>query len=478
MAHKEQSKELKGPELLLFSSADIFGGGGQSILSVLYLVFLTNVLNISPAWAGAVIMVAKAWDAVSDPLMGILSDNTRSRFGRRKPYLVLGGALLVVSMGLLWLPVDIPSPGLRVAYVTVTYLFYSTVSTIISVPYSSLSTEITGDFSLRNRVNMTRLVFSLVATAVCTLVPTLLFDRLGKDALSLNAFYAIIAFGFGAAFAVPNMLAGLLVKERVPYPKEKVRFNLRTLWQPLKVGAFRKLLSLYLAQSITLDIVSAVVIYYGLYVVPGVSSTVFLGTFLGMQLLAFPVLMTLVDRVPKPTLYRFGLPLSLLGAVGIALFPGDGQPLMLYLITGLTALGFAGAQTMSWIMFPDVVDIGELSLGRRIAGSFSGAMTFVRKLSSAIAIFLVGALLGLAGFVRPTPQVPVPLQPAATLLAIRLIILLAFVLLMGAAWFIARGFPLSPGLSKQVKALLEQKREGILEEAQQQEEQRILRQLG
>ena len=478
MEAKKGTMELRTPELLLFASADIFGGGGQSILSVLYLVFLTNVLAIHPAWAGAVIMIAKGWDAISDPLMGAISDNTRSRFGRRKPYLVLGGALLVFSMALLWLPVRFESHTARVLYMTCTYLVYCTVSTVISVPYSSMSTEITNDFSLRNRVNMVRLVFSLIATAVCTLLPSMLFSSLTGGSLSISSFYVFLVFGFGLAFAVPTVLAGFFVKERVPYEKARSAFSWRTLWVPLKVRAFRKLLGLYLAQSVTLDIVSAVIIYYGLYVVPGISSTVFLGTFLGMQLLMFPILLKLVDKTSKPTLYRFGLPLSMLGAAGIALFPTGGQPVLLYVITGLTALGFAGAQTMSWIMFPDVVDIGELSLKQRITGSFSGAMTFVRKVSSAIAIFLVGALLGAAGFVRPTEIHPLPVQPDATLLAIRLLILLAFVLLMGAAWLIAQRFKINPALSKRVKKLLEHRSNGTgsLEDAE--EEALILRELG
>lgn len=80
-------------------------------------------------------MVAKAWDAISAPLMGVISDNTRTRFGQRKPYLVTGGALLLVSMGLLWLPVRFESAILQIVYVTFTYLLYSTVSTVISVRY-------------------------------------------------------------------------------------------------------------------------------------------------------------------------------------------------------------------------------------------------------------------------------------------------------------------------------------------------------
>lgn len=470
--------ELGRRELILFAWADVFGGGGQSILSVLYLVFLTNILHIEPAWAGAVVMISKAWDAVSDPLMGVLSDNTRSRMGRRRPYLVLGGALLVVSMALLWLPIGFSSHVARVAYVTASYLLYSTVSTIIAVPYSSMSTEITEDFDRRNRVNMVRLVFSLVATALCTLLPTMLFSRLTAGTLSLQAFYWILVLGFGLMFAVPVVLAGLFVKERVPYGAQRSAFSARSFVLPLRVGAFRRLLSLYLAQSITLDIVSAVVLYYGMYVVPGISSTVFLGMFLGMQLLLFPLLMRLVKRVPKPTIYRFGLPLSILGAAGIALFPSGGSPVLLYAITALTAMGFAGAQTMSWVMFPDVVDVGELSLNTRITGSFSGAMTFVRKASSALAIFAVGLTLSLSGFIKPSEALPSPVQGAGTQLAIRLIILLAFVLLMGAAWWLARGFRLSPELSKRVKALLTAQNAGGLTNEQRQEKQEILRLMG
>ena len=478
MNEKRAERELSRVELFLFAAADLFGGGGQSILSVLYLVFLTNILHIDPAWAGAVVMISKAWDAISDPLMGSLSDNTRSRLGRRRPYLLLGGALLIPSLALLWLKVGFDSQLLRVAYVTVTYLLYSTVSTVIAVPYSSMSTEITGDFKLRNRVNMLRLVFSLVATALCTLIPTMLFGRLEAGSLSFTAFYWILVLGFGGFFALPIILTGLFVKERLPYAAERSVFSFSTFLLALKVGAFRKLLTLYLAQSITLDIVSAVVLYYGLYVVPGISSTVFLGMFLGMQLLLFPLLLRLVDRVPKPTIYRFGLPLSLLGASGIALFPATWPPMLLYAIVGLTALGFAGAQTMSWVMFPDVVDIGELSLGQRITGSFSGVMTFVRKASSAIAIFLVGQTLSLSGFIKPSELLAKPVQPEATQLAIRMIILLAFVLLMGSAWWSAGRFRLSPALSDRVRKVLEAKKLGELPEALAQEEQAILREMG
>lgn len=457
-SNKTNGRELSKKELILFALADVFGGGGLAMLSVLYLPYLTNILKINPAWAGTVIMVSKAWDAVSDPLMGIISDNTRSKIGRRKPYIILGGALLVPIMALLWYPISFEDQTLRITYVVITYLLYATVSTIIAVPYSSMSTEITNDYSMRNKVNLNRLAFSLLSTAICTLAPTVLFDRLTKQSMGIWQFYFIIVFGFGLYFAVPNILAGVICKERVPYEDEKIKFSFRTFVKPLKVKSFRKLISMYSLQSVSLDIVSAVVIYYTLYAVPGVSSTIFLGTFLCMQLILYPFLMKKVDTVPKTKIYRFGLPLTAIGAIAIALFPKDSNPVILYAITAVTALGFAGAQTMNWIIFPDVVDIGELSLKQRMSGSFSGVMTFIRKVSAAIAIFLVGLVLGAAGFVHPTDEMPIPVQPVATQNAIRLLIAFAFVVIMGIAFFVARSFKLTPELSKRIKQLLEIRR--------------------
>lgn len=473
-----QPSQLKTPELMLFAAADVFGGGGQSIISVLFFVFLTNVLSISPGWAGTIVMVTKIWDAVFDPMLGVLSDNTRTRFGRRKPYIFGGGCFLLVAMALLWLPVTFQSEMARVVYVIAAYLFYCTVSSIIAIPYASMSTEITTDFKLTNRVNMMRLVFSLFATAVYTLLPTMFFDRLTEGSLTLTAFYLIVVLGFGIPLAIPVILTGLYAKERAPYGQEKSRFSLEVFVKPLKVRAFKKLLLLYLAQSITLDIISTVILYYGMYVVPGMSATVFLGSFLGIQLLMFPVMNKLVNTVPKTTIYRFGLPLSIVGAAGIAFFPAGGPPMLVYVLAALTALGFAGAQTMTWIMFPDVVDIGDLSLGERITGSFGGLMSFIRTISYAIAAFVIGQILEWVGFITPNDLTPAPLQPDGTLLAIRLIILLAFVLLMGGAWFVAKRFPLSPALSQRVKELLAKRQGGGLSAEDRAEQEKIVRDLG
>lgn len=451
---RAQAKPLRMPEMLLFASADLWGGGGQTVISVLYLVFLTNILGVGPGLAGTTLMLVKIWDAVIDPLLGVVQDNTRTRWGRRRPYLMFGGVALLMAMALLWLPVRFDSQVAQAAFIAASNIFYATVASALGIAYSSMSTEITDDYAQRNRVNVLRLVFSMASIAVCSLLPTMFFSMLSQGRISVGTFYAIVVGGFGIVFTVPIILAGIFCRERIAHPDEKASLNAKALASPLRLGAFRRLLAMYLTQSVTMDTVSAVIIYYGLYVVAGVNSTVFLGIFLAVQLLMFPILSRLMRTVSKTKLYRGGLPVAILGAIGIGLYPAQWPALGVYVLTGITALGFAGAMTLSWIIYPDVVDIGELADGKRSAGAYSATMTFIRQVSSAFTIFVIGNALSLSGFITPTDAVPDPAQPVATVWAIRLIIMLAFVLLGTNGWLAARRLRLSPALSERVKYFL------------------------
>ena len=104
-------------EKLIFGSGDLFIGGSQVIMAFFYLRFLTDVVQISPALAGTVVLVSKVWDAVSDPLMGVITDNTRSRWGRRKPYFVLAFFGIISSFILLWYPVGFEEEAKKFVYV-------------------------------------------------------------------------------------------------------------------------------------------------------------------------------------------------------------------------------------------------------------------------------------------------------------------------------------------------------------------------
>ena len=129
-------------EKAFFALADFYGGGGQALIGVVYLFFLVDIIGLSPVLAGAVTLISEIWDAISDPLMGIIGDNTRSKMGRRRPYLLAGGCLLAVAFSLIFFPVSGMEETVKFIYCAATYLFYNTVSTMIAVSYNSLSAEI------------------------------------------------------------------------------------------------------------------------------------------------------------------------------------------------------------------------------------------------------------------------------------------------------------------------------------------------
>jgi hypothetical protein len=125
---------------------------------------------------------------------------------------------------------------------------------------------------------------------------------------------------------------------------------------------------MYLCPSITIDIVTSVILYYALYAVPGVRTVLFAGIFAVVTIIMLPLLLRLVERVDKNRIYYTGIPLSILAMVGIAFYPSGTAVWPVYVLSGVFAMGLAAAQVMVWVMFPDVVDDGEVTQGARNAG--------------------------------------------------------------------------------------------------------------
>ena len=181
---------MKKGEKGFFALADFYGGGGQALIGVLYFVFLTNIIGLQPALAGIVTLISEIWDAISDPLMGIIGDNTKTKMGRRRPFILVGGCLLAVAFALIFFPIGGDNEILKFVYCAATYLFYNTVSTMIAVSYSSMSAEISKVSDERDSANVLRLVVSTASAAVCTLLPSIVLDayRDGKITVTDNAY--------------------------------------------------------------------------------------------------------------------------------------------------------------------------------------------------------------------------------------------------------------------------------------------------
>lgn len=433
-------------EKLLYGLGDFFGGGQSTMLSLILLKFFTDGLYIEAGLAGTIIMIAKLWDAISDPLMGNFSDNFRSKWGRRKPFIFLGGVLIIPALLFLFAPWSwgmeqgSPAYSLKVAVVVIAYVVYCTVSTVSQVPYCSLSSEISSDYKQRNYANTFKLVTDMAAAGLCFLIPSLVWEAFEAGNISLTAFWLIISLGFGSIFAITLILCALSIKERTPVPAGKVHFSFKSYATPLKIRSFRWHLVMYIASFLTMDLISTLALYYCSNVLNGVtlfgkqiSSLYVIAPMMVVAALSVPLYYFFMHKKSKQYSFRLGMPLYILGAILLAVYQPSWPSWLVPLFAVILGLGFGGAQMMPWLIFPDTVDVAELKLGKRDTGSFSGLMTFSRKACTALAISAVGWTLQLAGYISTEDTTIV--QPESALVAVRillgggvtLLIVLAFV---------------------------------------------------
>lgn len=393
----DTSKKMSKLEMFVFGSGDLFGGGAQLVIGFFYLRFLTDVVRINPILAGTVILISKIWDAVSDPIMGSISDNTRGKHGRRKPYLLAGFFLILIAFTLLWYAPNFTSQGLKFAFVVFSYLFYSTVSTIVMVPYTAFSSEISQDVKERGRVNGARLFFSQLSSLIGAVLPMVIVGMFPE-----KTGYILMGLIFSLFYAFPFLAIFFLCQERMPVPKEKTSFSLKKTISPFKIKTYRILIGMYLAAFFVMDVVSAVFTYYMTYLIGREDLLeLVLGTMLITQILALAFVVILSEKIGKAKTFILGASIFILGAFALGLYNQNWPVYSMFIIAFVVGLGLIACIVMPWMMYPDVTDISELAFGERRSGAFAGFMTFLRKFSSAIGIWLVALMLQFSGYILP-----------------------------------------------------------------------------
>lgn len=413
-------------EKVIYGAGDIFGGGQAAFLSVILLAFFTNIIGIEAAIASTIIMASKLWDAVSDPTMGIISDSSRLKLGKRKPFMILGGILIPFGLAFLFAPINGFGATNKIVWMVFAYIAYCTISTVSQVPFMSMASDISKDYKERNVANTIKLMFDIAAGGLMYLIPALVWGQVSKGNMSYNQFYFLIVFGFGLLFGIPLVVAGLTVKERALLGEvKKQKFNFKEYFEGLKVKSYVHHIVMYVSAFLTMDIVSALAIYYTDYIgdhangaklFPGVDG--FLGTIdMGSMWVIMPMMICagagiliayiLKAKFSKQAAYRTLLPFYVLGAIMLAVYqPSWGCPWLVPVFSAVMGLGFAGAQSMPWLVFPDTVDVAELKLGYRPTANMSGVMTFARKACTAFGVGMVGWVLTGAGFKPSIPSDP------------------------------------------------------------------------
>ena len=448
-----------------FGLGDIYGGGSGVIIGFYYLYFLTDIIRINAALAGIVILISKGYDAVTDPFEGIITDRTRTKLGRRRPYLLAGIPLVFVSFFLLFYPVDFNDEITRFVFVIFSYLFFSTVVSIVMVSYNALASELSLDYHERTSISSFRIFFSTFSSILCAVLPL----EIVKMFPNVHQGYVAMAAIFGLLFALPFIVTFFSVRERKEFQGEIRPFSWRaTFVEPFTVRTFVVVLMMYILAFVAMDAVSSIVIYFMKYYLGrGDEANYVSGALLVSQVASLPFYVWLSRRTSKKVGYLVGA-VVWLGAMlfSFALVPG-GASWVAYAFAVIVGLGTGGIVVMIYAMFPDIPDVDELSSGQRREGTYSALVTFLRKLSSAVALFMVSNSLAVAGYRPPVQEVVAGVeklveqtQTDAFLTALRIIFVAVPVVLVGLALIFARRYPLDPATHQRLNRVLAARRSG------------------
>ena len=316
----ESDVKLKMGEKLAFSVGELYGSGATSLVASVYLVFL--VLNgLTATAAASIIMLAKIWDAITDPAMGVISDNTRTKWGRRRPYIFVGAFMLIFSLALLFMPLHaVKSTAFKYFTYLLAYLIYNTLSTMINVPYLAMSAELTTNYAEKNKLHVIRQTFAMIAGGVSAGVPIFLLEELHKGEMPLRTFSLLMIFGFGIYYAIPLLITSIFSRERTPIPTEKLKFSLSNFLLPLHLKAYVRLLMMYFLAYSSLDLIITNIVWvvrYG-FEIEKFSSFIVLIVISVSYSVTIPIYSILMKKdKAKPFLYRAGIPVFMVGIVAL-----------------------------------------------------------------------------------------------------------------------------------------------------------------
>lgn len=362
-------------------------------------------LGVNPALISIAIFAARLWDAFTDPTMGSISDNTRGRFGRRRPYMLVGGILAAIMFAVLWrVPEAWAERGHFLWFLFGSILFY-TFYTVFSVPCQALIYELSPDSNERTRIIAFRTVF-----AACSGIAIQWMFRLTQMDCFENTLDGMrtVSLGAAAIILVGTVVPALTSKERLAGVVS--RQNKVSLWSSLKVTVhnrkFMKLVMAVICVSLGLFMVGQLGIYVNIYYVFGgeeKAASTMLG-FAGMiyhltgGILAAPLISIISARIGKKKTLMGGLILALIGTLTKYVTYSPQWPWMQVVSLVLMSPGLSCLWVLTPSIVADICDEDELNTGIRREGMYSAVYTNVMKIGVSIGLLFVGFILNASGF--------------------------------------------------------------------------------
>jgi GPH family glycoside/pentoside/hexuronide:cation symporter len=228
-------EKLSTKTKILYGAGDFGFSLTDTTIGVLYAIFLTDVIGIRAGNAAWVFLIGRIWDFVNDPLMGYISDHTRSRWGRRRPYLIFGFLPFAIAYTLLWIKPPFTGDTALVVYYVFAYIIYDAAATVVYMPYFALTPELTLDYDERTKLTSYRMFFSIFAGLIGFTVPLAFIGRMHPE--NANRVFIIGAI-FGLASALPLLLTFFGTRERPEFQQQSDQPFMRSVQTALKNRPF------------------------------------------------------------------------------------------------------------------------------------------------------------------------------------------------------------------------------------------------
>ncbi|MCI0608743.1 MAG: MFS transporter [Anaerolineae bacterium] len=461
---------------LLYGSGD-WGIASVGIMrSIFYAIYLTDVVGLEPRLASFGAIVGIIWDAINDPLIGTFSDRLNTRWGRRRPFLLWFSIPFAISFVILWSAPKWDNQIALLIYVTLSFMLADTLQTLISVPYLSLTPELTPDYDERTTLTSFRSFFQLVGSLSVVIAAPAIVDLVIESGGSQQQGFMIVGAIFGSIGAVPLLLIGLFLRESsrsgeivsIPF-----RETLRLAWENVP---FRYAVGIHMLNWSAVDMVAVSFPYFLLYWVAqgdllakirlfGIEfayESAFFGILMCVCILFIPFWLWLARKRNKREAYILGMVFWII--VQLMIFTiQPGQTGYLLATAALAGIGVSAAYTLPDAMFADVIEWDELRTRRRQEGIYYGVRAFIRKMTGALVVFITLQALGWSGYLAPTENAVQFVQSDSALQMIRLLVSPFGALMLCGTIIFAWLFPLSREKHARIQKLLEQRRARLAE---------------
>ena len=441
---------------LLYGCGDTGFSLTSTLIGAYLAIFLTDVAGLAPGLAAAALFIGRSWDYLNDPMMGYLSDRTRTRWGRRRPFLLFGALPFGLAFVLLWWRPPLHAALALTAYYALAYLVFDAASTCVAMPYLALTPELSADYDERTSLTSYRMFFSIFASLVAFTVPLLIIGAFRPENSRRVLLTGLL---FGLVSAVPLFLVFAGTRERKEYseaPPPRLRESLKAVVsnRPFRLG-----MGIYVFTWIAVDLVQAIILYFLKYCVRReAQGDLILGTIFVAAIPSLPLWNLLSRKWDKRVAFIVGV--SFWTAVQLVIVTlGPSTPLaVLLVLCVLAGFGVGAAHVLPWSILPDAIEYNEYKTGVRQEGTFYSVVTLAQKVASSVAIPLCLLLLQVSGY-RPN----LAEQPLSASLAIRIAMGVLPGLLLGLGTFCAARYPLRRKEFAQIAEFLEQKRRAARE---------------